>query len=407
MFYKKYQADYIFPISQTPLKKGILITDEKGCILEIANEGLYAEEDIEYYSGIICPGFINAHCHLELSHLKGLIPEHTGLAEFIKPISSIRREYEIKQILRAIRQAEAEMIKNGIVGLGDISNEPYSLPQKEMGNLQYHTFIEVLGMSEKVIGIRWEEGQVLFELIPSNTSASLSPHAPYSTNDYLINTVDTFNRQHLQKTKNLLSIHNQESREEEKMFMEGKGDLIDFYIHYLQFPIHDFFTPPQTSSLVFTLKNLSPETKTLLVHNTFTSKKDIQFAHQYSEHIHWCFCPNANLYIENQLPNFNLFRSEKAKILVGTDSLCSNHQLCIMSELKTIHQHFPDIPLSELLQWATLNGASYFGWDEKMGSFETGKQPGLNRIKNINLDNLILDENCTIERLDISTKNEN
>ncbi len=68
------------------------------------------------------------------------------------------------------------------------------------------------------------------------------------------------------------------------------------------------------------------------------------------------------------------------KITLGTDSLASNDRLCILSELKTLHQHFPELLFSETIKWATLNGALFLGIAGKYGSLEIGKAPGLNLL---------------------------
>ena len=147
------------------------------------------------------------------------------------------------------------------------------------------------------------------------------------------------------------------------------------------------------------MKHLSNKHKLLLVHNTFSTAKDIQLAHAHSENVYWCFCPNANLYIENRLPDFDIFIKENAKITIGTDSLTSNWQLCILSELKTISKAAAHIPLADLLRWATLNGAELLGFEQDFGSLEIGKCAGINLIENIDLENLRLTENSKVRRL--------
>jgi len=75
-------------------------------------------------------------------------------------------------------------------------------------------------------------------------------------------------------------------------------------------------------------------------------------------------------------------RKYRAHITIGTDSLASNHQLSVLAELKTIHQQFPTIPVLELLQWGTINGARALQLETTLGSFEAGKQPGVVVIDN-------------------------
>src|SRR6195952_642565 len=104
MGYRKFSADHIFT-GQELLDTGlVLITDEKGVINEIVpfdNAG----DDVETFKGIISPGFINCHCHLELSHMKGMIPEGKGMIPFLLTVMSTRNADE-QFILQSIFEAE-------------------------------------------------------------------------------------------------------------------------------------------------------------------------------------------------------------------------------------------------------------------------------------------------------------
>ena len=132
-----------------------------------------------------------------------------------------------------------------------------------------------------------------------------------------------------------------------------------------------------------------------LVHNTVTTDHDIDFAKQYFNRLYWCFCPNANLYIESKLPDFALFYNRKCRITIGTDSLASNKSLSILEELKTIHANVPFVPLHELLKWATLNGAEFLQIEKNFGSIEKGKSPGLVLLENVNIDRLHIKRETT------------
>ena len=97
------------------------------------------------------------------------------------------------------------------------------------------------------------------------------------------------------------------------------------------------------------------------------------------------------------MPPIELLRNKKSNIVLGTDSLSSNHQLSILSEIKTITKHFPNISLEEMLQWATLNGAKALQLDSQFGSFGIGKKPGV-----IVIDQLVnnqISEASTVKRL--------
>jgi cytosine/adenosine deaminase-related metal-dependent hydrolase len=115
------------------------------------------------------------------------------------------------------------------------------------------------------------------------------------------------------------------------------------------------------------------------VHNTFTKEEDMSEAISNFDKLYWCTCPKANLYIENQLPNYQQFVDAQAKMTIGTDSLASNDTLSILEEMKTIQAH---VSLELLMEWACKNGAEFLGLDA-LGTFQKGKMPGINYINHI------------------------
>jgi len=100
--------------------------------------------------------------------------------------------------------------------------------------------------------------------------------------------------------------------------------------------------PTGKSSLISILKFLPAENKLILVHNTFTEKADLDELKKKRslENTWFTLCPNSNLYIENQLPPISLFQKEDLNICLGTDSLASNHQLSILTEMVTRESYF-------------------------------------------------------------------
>ena len=386
-------ADYIFPVTSPPVKNGIIVLDDDGTILEILSEQQKGSIKPEYYEGIICPGFINAHCHLELSYMKGLIMERTGLTGFISEFLQVRKQISGENIQDKIIEAEAEMITNGIVAVGDISNRNHSFATKADRKIYYHTFLEVFNINPQLAEEEFKKAFPLEEELKNKAlSYSVTPHSPYSVSPKLFNLIS----ESAVKNKFILSMHNQESESENELFLSRTGKMVKFFKGIGISDEHLYATGK--SSLQSCLPLLPKRNKILLVHNTFTKREDIQFAHNYSKNIYWCFCPNANLYIENNLPQFKIFIDENAKCCVGTDSYASNWRLSILDELKTISKNAPEIALQTLLEWATLNGAEFFGIKNQFGSIEKNKKPGLNLIENADLENLRLTEKSIIRK---------
>ncbi len=388
-------ADYVFPISQPPIKNGIVIVDVDGRILSVtSNVNEEQSELIEYYPGIMCPGFINTHCHLELSHMKGAIPEKTGIAGFIKSFIAARKTYSKEQIEDGIIAGEKEMLESGIVAVGDICNVSDTFKQKGKKSLKYYNFIEGFDFFPESTEAELKRvNNVIEELLQIDIDSDYStvPHAPYSVSDKYF---QTFSKASPDK---ILCMHNQESMEENLMFREKRGKILEFFtLIGLDF---SRWNASGRSSLQSVLGYFSKQNNALLVHNTFTDLNDIRFAEAYSKNIYWVTCPNANLYIENRLPDYNLFIDAGSKLTIGTDSLASNYSLSILDELKTISSHFQNLKLETLLQWATLNGAKALNFQNELGSLEQGKKPGVLLLENIDLDTLSLTPESKVKRL--------
>lgn len=373
MNFRKFKADHLFTGHQWLGDQHVLVTRPDGevaDILPLADAG----EGIEEYPGILSPGLINCHCHLELSHLKGVIPEKTGMIDFLLGVIS-QRHFPPEQIEQAIADADEAMIRNGIVAVGDISNTNHTIRQKVKSPLHYHNFIEATGFIEATAERRFADYLATYREFESvMKSVSIAPHAPYSVSPRLFNLIARF------PGNQVISMHNQESVAENDFFTTGTGDFRRLY-QALNLDI-SFFKPTGTTSLEYCIRHFLPEQTVILVHNAVTGVEDLALVQESTSTFFLCLCPNANRYIGNPLPDVELLRRSGVPIVVGTDSLASNHALSVVGELKTIHESFPAIDKFELLQWATINGAKALQVDDVYGSFAKGMKPGVVVIGN-------------------------
>ena len=369
----KISADWVCPVSSEPIEHGVVVVDDAGKILAIEPRHLHDPASLDIRSGLLIPGFVNAHCHLELSHMKGRVDTGTGLIPFITGVVT-QRNAAAEVIAEAIRQAEAEMLAGGIVAVGDISNAPDTFATKAEGRLRYYTFVELFDFLQAAGTAKTvSDGLAVFEKLQlaAGSARSLVPHAPYSVSAGLFEKINAQNP----ASGCTVSIHNQETPPENELFESKTGDFIRFYG---QFGISlDAFEPTRSGSIHYAMQHLNPRCRTLFVHNTLTTQAEIEAAHAWSDQVFWASCPNANLYIENRLPDYRRFLQTGARVALGTDSLTSNWQLSILEEMKTIARYQRYVPFHDLLRWATLNGAQALGFDDTLGSLEVGKSPGV------------------------------
>lgn len=390
---KIFRADYVYPINADPIKNGYVAIDDQSKIISVSDQKPPDAEHIpvEKLSGIITPGFINAHCHVELSHLHNKVPKGEGLVQFIKNLQGLRNA-DPKEIEAAAIKADHDMYENGVVAVGDISNSNVTVPIKAQSKIYYHTFVETFSFTPERADATFEAALQLMEQFKPQ-ACSVTPHAPYSVSKELFRLIKKYCDTH--PNKNLISIHNQECEDENKFYRYKLGSFNDLYA-YFGIDI-SYFKPQARNSLQSVVPLLTSKQDILMVHNTCTNLKDIYFIKRFDRRINWCFCPGANLYIEKMLPKVELFIDQGFNLTIGTDSLASNEKLCILSEMGILQENFPTLGLDRLLQWATINGATFLGIDKDKGSLEPGKTPGLNLITG--LDGLKITAETKVKRL--------
>jgi aminodeoxyfutalosine deaminase len=428
MTYRKFKADYLFTGFELAAPDAVLITAGDG-IVEAIVPAAEAGEDVETLRGLLSPGFINCHCHLELSHLKGRLPEGSGLVDFLSAVIRGRGQAGVAgaagaaggaaggaadgaadgsggavggtageasggpggkvggvmSVEAAIAAAEQEMLDGGIVAVGDICNTTDTIPQKANGRLYYHNFIETMGFIEGGAANRFAHSVGVFNAfaeayaIPIESN-SIVPHAPYSVSAALFRLIAGFPGNHL------LTIHNQESEAENEFCLGGKGDFLRLY-QLLGLDV-SFFIGTGKRSLEGFLPYFGRNQTLILVHNVATTAEDLEAALSGGSDLYFCLCPNANLYIGGQLPDVRMLQRYGCDMVIGTDSLASNHQLSILEELKTLQRAFPELSTPTLLRWATANGARALQLEALLGSFSAGKQPGVLLIEDLAGDRL-------------------
>ncbi|WP_345953549.1 amidohydrolase family protein [Mucilaginibacter sp. PAMB04168] len=385
---KSFRADYVFSIIADPIKNGIVTVDDEGKIISVSTFAQPGVE-VEQLNGILCPGFVNTHCHVELSHLQGQTQKGTGLVEFIKDVQKLRVADD-NAIAKAAAAADQQMFDNGIVAVGDISNSANSLAAKQGSKLYYHTFIEMFSFLPERAEIAFQNALELQKQFKP-MATSITPHAPYSVSKELFRLIKAYSDNY----DNLLSMHNQECEDENKFYRYKNGKFIDLYESFGM--DISYFKPQARNSLQSIVPLLSSRSEILMVHNTCTNLKDIYFVKRFDRKINWCFCPNANLYIEGRLPKVELFLDEGFNLTLGTDSLASNDKLCILNEMRTLQGAFPSLTIAKLLEWGTINGARFLGIDDEYGTLEPGKTPGLNLLTG--LDGLKITPETQVKRL--------
>jgi len=349
------------------------MVDGQGTILSAATAaGESWDPDYLGEGTVLCPGFINAHTHLELSWMHGRIEKGLGLDHFIRSVAALRREIPVEAIRQAAMQSALnEMLVSGTVAAGDIANGLSGLELKREKEIRWHTFIELFGSHEGEAEDHFRRGMELRAAFRDMGDSSLVPHAPYSVSVPLLDRILA----QAGAEQAILSMHHQENPAETEYYLHGSGPVA-LRLEDMGIPLPPAF-PAGRRPLEFILSRMPVARRLLLVHNTYATAEDMEAARGSATPLSWVLCPRANLYIEGRLPDVELLMQKGAEIALGTDSLASNDDLSMVQEMKVLQAHFPWLTLDTLIPWATLHGARALGMEQELGSLQPGKRPGL------------------------------
>ena len=337
---RRIAAKYLYTLASTePVLNGFVELEDDGTVIRTGTCADSAAEPV-FYDGAVAPGFVNAHCHVELSYMKGLFRKGTGMAGFIDQINELRDTKSLEEKVRDLSEAMDSLWEQGVVAMADISNCDDSFAVKARHPMYTRTFLEVFGTE------------------PEDCGAVMDG---------------------VRKLK--------ETEEEEEMLKYGSGKMWENRRKA------GMSVPPVTgkSSLLYFIDRLlagrpAPfDEHILLVHECCLDQEGIDAAKAVMNHPFVAVCPLSNLFIHNALPPIDLMRRNALKICVGTDSLSSNDDLNIVDELYCLQRNFPEVPLGELLTWASRNGAEFLAKPE-FGILEPGRRPGLVLIDHLDAD---------------------
>ena len=372
---RRIAARYLYTLtSDEPVVNGFVELDIDGTVLRTGvSEDPSLEE--EWYDGAVVPGFVNAHCHVELSYLKGKFRKGSGMAGFIDQINALRDTSSRERKLESIREQMNGMWAAGVSAMADISNCDDSFAIKASHPMYTRTFLEVFGTEpEDCPSIISAVRELKAQARSFGLDAAPTPHACYTMSPELLTAASVEGLK-----SGYLSYHCEESVEEMEMIASGSGPMWE------NRKAAGMSTPPVTgeSPLKYFMTRLlagveAPvEGNVLLVHEVCLTPHAASTAKRILVHPYIAVCPRSNLFIHNALPPIGIMRESGIPICVGTDSLSSNDSLDMVAELRCLQDNFSEVSLGEMLVWACRNGAEFLGKREILGSIEPGKRPGI------------------------------
>jgi cytosine/adenosine deaminase-related metal-dependent hydrolase len=365
------------------LEPGRVVTlSDEGRVVDISSpEHLDRQAGVEFFPGILVPGFLNAHCHLELSHLRGAIAPGGGFAGFARGMREARVGFSDEQRFAAAGFWDARMWSEGVAAVNDVCNGPSTFEMKTRSRIGYRNFCELFGLDgdpAHVFALRDRAREL-------GLWAGVTPHSLYSLNRAAFDAAIDNDNDNGDRDRPL-SLHFMESEDEIDLFKK-RGLMWEWYREQGVVPdFLDFEGPAERL-----VARVAPDRAVMLVHNTCVTQREIDMVMgHFTAPVTWVLCPGSNSYISGLEPPVDLLRRNGVRIAIGTDSLASNHTLSMVREMWLLDRaarRSGGVPLAELLSWAAAD------------TIEVGHTPGLILLSGVEMKTLSLTENSRAERI--------
>jgi aminodeoxyfutalosine deaminase len=368
------RASWIVPVHARPIRDGWVAIDRgriAGCGESDRVDALAADARVVDLGDVaILPGLVNAHTHLELSHLRGRVPRGSSFVSWIRSVMTARREHpdpRSPETLEGIAQGIAEAIRCGTAVVGDISNTLLTGQPLTESALAGVVFYELIGFNPvDPAAIVARARDAIRGSAHGGIRTSLAAHAPYSVAPSILRAIaEAIEQDRLPAC----SVHLSESVEEVEFIRTGGGPWRQL-LEDVGVWNPDWIAPGVTSATYLGEHGfLGP--RVMAVHGVHLTPVDL--ARLTAHGVTLVTCPRSNESTGAGTPPIDRFYQSGIAVAVGTDSLASTPDLNVFAELAAMRRLAPDVPASMLIESATRQGARALGFDAEYGSIEAGK----------------------------------
>lgn len=366
------KARWVFPVAGEPIPDGV-VTLEGERIVAVGTTPA-GDVPIEDLGGVaLLPGLVNAHTHLDLSHLARPLGEPgMGFVDWIRRVIEHRLETRPD---RPVERGIEESIRWGVTALGDVAQPANPREPYDAAPLDCTVFLELIGLEPERITSALEAARV--HVTAGRRSArwqpGLSPHAPYSVHPRLLDALIS----RMGRERVPLAFHLAESREELELLGSGAGPFREL--------LQDMgvWTPgmirPGTRPLDY-LARLSRASRALVIHGNYLDDEEIALLAEHAERMAVVYCPRTHAYFGHVPYPLEKMLSAGVLVALGTDSRASSPDLDLLAEMRTASVKHPNVPRKVILRLATLAGAAALGRAHDTGTLEANKLANLTSV---------------------------
>lgn len=377
-----FRARWVLPVTAAPIRDGAVVVDRNGVIAAVGPAAAMpvpaGARETDLGEAALLPGLVNAHVHLELSFLRGLL-EDLPFTEWIPALLAARRETGLgeEEYFAAARWSLVEALAAGVTTVGATEDSAAGMralrETGQRGVIYREAFGPAPGQCEDAVARLREQVAAMRETETDLVRAGVSPHAPYTVADPLFRAVAR-----LALEENLpVAVHIAESQAESDLVVRGVGVFAD------RLRARGIAVAPRARSPIELLEGLGVlEARPLLIHCVRIDGADIErIAGSGSAVVH---CPIANARLGHGVAPIGDLLAAGVRVALGSDSVASNNRIDMLEEARAaqlfrraLARDPAALPAAELLRMATLDGARSLGLDDRVGSLEAGKDADL------------------------------
>lgn len=370
-----HRAAWVLPIAGPPLRDG-WVSVERGRIAAVGG-GPPPRGSIVAggsYDRAILPGLVNAHCHLELSWLRGLVPPCEAMPAWVGRMMSLRRSREPSAAAHGaaadqpdpIADAIAEAGNSGTALVGDITNSLAACAPLRRSGLAAMVFLELLGFAPADVVRQVDAARRQLDAFPETATfrAALAPHAPFSVSPELFHAIAAAT------PGRPISIHLGESPEEMQFLRDGTGAWREMLERLGVWS--PAWRAPGCGPIGYVQQLGLLSERLIAVHGVQLADGELHALAAAGATI--VTCPRSNRWVGAGDPPVSRFYASGARIALGTDSLASVEDLNLFAEIAAVRRLAPDVAAARILRSATRDGADALGFGADLGTIEPGKR---------------------------------
>jgi cytosine/adenosine deaminase-related metal-dependent hydrolase len=367
------KARYVVPVNGPVVEDGAVVI-EGGRIAAVGPAARFsARETVDYGDAVICPGFVNAHTHLELSTLNGLVPPSHDFVDWLcRLMATVPAEsMTFERVREAVCAGIAQSLAAGVTTVGDIARFPtWTREVLAASPLRCVSFGEVIaiGTRRNLLGERLDAASDT-KWHGERMRVGVSPHSPYTVEPQAM-------RACAERARELNAppcVHLAETAHEDAFTRSGEGPLAD-YLRTIG--IWDASIPVSGCGPVeLAARTGLLSSRTVIAHANYVSDRDINLIAQGGAHV--AYCPRTHRVFGHPPHRFREMIAAGINVCIGTDSLASNPSLSILDELRFLRREYPDLSAEDLLAMGILCGAKALGFEAEMGTLNVGKTADL------------------------------